>query len=83
LRGPHSRRVGPAILRLFVSYNIGRGRLVPVPLERSPRPDSADDPERRKAAIKIIDAPTVIRVQRTSRQHDETATKTRRHCCVN
>jgi len=33
LRGPHPRRIGPAILPLCVRYNIGRGRLVPVPLE--------------------------------------------------
>jgi hypothetical protein len=51
--------------------------------ERSPELNRADDPKRRKDGHKEIGAPTVIRVQRTSRQHDKTAAKTLRHCCVN
>jgi len=51
--------------------------------ERSPELDSANDPERRKDGHKKIGAPAVIRVPRTSRQHDKTAAKTRRHCRVN
>jgi hypothetical protein len=48
----------------------------PLRWERSPKLDSAGE-------HKEIGAPAVIRVQHTSRQHDKTAAKTRRHCCVN